>query len=388
LGSAAQRAVPPTLVSVQMIDVALARSERRITGIVGAYLPVPVDPRMSGVNNALAFDSPLLSGGQGGLWWADEHRWRLDAPIPAGLSLLRTSWREPLREPPIVSVSLTNRGIVGKLNTQLFANAENAILAAPDALPLAVKIDADGAFQAGSNDRLQPGQFDSNPLLDETAARRQEMYRTLYSPSAAGSPLKMKGPTLLFWTPPIDVHVSVDDTQRLVGDALTAVPIVMTPPARGSAFAIPSVLLPFEAVDGPDGTPVSSAYSNVRRSWVDGMVAASQITLRFQIPKVLSPLAIKRSTLYLEIKAPSRTVAISGWDGKKPVLLEQVHSPIGRLQTPIRDAKALRLDGEGGLLLTINVGPHPREHEADIAKVGWSITRVWLDVDAAMIERR
>jgi hypothetical protein len=371
-----------------MIEVTPARSERNISAIVGAYLPTRLESDISGVNNALALNTPLLSQRQGGLLWTDEDRWRLVSQIPTGLSLLRTSWREPLREPPVVSVSLTNQGVVGQLNTRLFANAETAILAAPEALPLAVKIDAEGVFQAGSDDRLEAGQFDSATLLDETAARRQEMYRALFSPSGTGSPLEVKGPTLLFWTPPIDPHVSFGDTQRLVGDALTAIPIVVTPPARGSTFAIPAVLLPFEAVDGPDGTPVSPAYSNARRSWVDGMVTASQITLRFQTPKTLTPMDLKSSTLYVEIKAPSRTIAISGWDSQQPVSLQRVTSPVGRMQTSIRDAKALRLDAEGGLRLNINVGPHPLEQEADIAKVGWSIKRVWLDVDAATIERR
>jgi hypothetical protein len=289
-------------------------------------------------------------------------------------------------EPLIASVSLTAEGIIGKLNKRLFPSAEMAILAAPGSLPLAVKIDADGAFHAGSDDRLEAGQFASDRLVDETAARRQEMYRTLFAASTAESPLEVQGPTLLFWTPPVDPHLDVGDILTLVGDALAAVPIVVTPPATGQMFAIPSVLLPFEAVNGPDGTPVSSAYSNVQGNWVEGMVAASQVTLRFQMPRSLTPLALKSSTLHVEINAPSRTVDFLGWNGRQPVHLQQASSPVGEVQTPIRELNALQLDPGGGLLLTIDVGRHPREQQADIAKVGWSIKRVWLDVDVAKIE--
>jgi hypothetical protein len=48
----------------------------------------------------------------------------------------------------------------------------------------------------------------------------------------------------------------------------------------------------------------------------------------------------------------------------------------------------LRVDAEGGLLLNINVGTHPREREADLAQVGWSVARVWLDIDEAVIGPR
>ncbi|MCC6492715.1 MAG: hypothetical protein IT424_06820 [Pirellulales bacterium] len=175
---------------------------------------------------------------------------------------------------------------------------------------------------------------------------------------------------------------------QTVGEALTAVAISLMPPSPGASFAIPSVFLPFEAVDGPDGTPATSAYSNARRSWVDGMVTASQITLRFQTPKSLAPLAIEKATLHVEISAPSRVVTLAGWQGEVATPLQRVTSPVGRLTAAIPDARMLGLDSTGGLRVNINVSSHPREQEANISKVGWSVQNVWLDIDAARTSPR
>ncbi|MCC6492714.1 MAG: hypothetical protein IT424_06815 [Pirellulales bacterium] len=174
LGDATRRAVNPTLSSVQLVHVIPERGEMHVRGVTDAYLPTAVAQGMSGADCALAGDGLLLSG-RGALHWLDDRRWRLNKPLPTGLSLMRLSWREPLHEKRVVSATLAEEGIVGTLNGRLFAEAETAILAAPGALPLAVRIAADGHFQAGAVDRLEAGQFAAAGLLDERTTRRQRL---------------------------------------------------------------------------------------------------------------------------------------------------------------------------------------------------------------------
>ncbi|MBA3485010.1 MAG: hypothetical protein H0T51_24705 [Pirellulales bacterium] len=388
VGGATRRSAAPTLVSMQLIDVMPSQGELSVSSIVGSYRPNESVQDIEGFGCSLLADAPLLQQSGARMVWTDDQRWRLErASLPSGFSLQRCSWRRPIVREASMTTTLTPLGIEGTLTGPYFATIENAIIAAPSKPWLAVKVDDEGVFRAGSKERLEHDQFASTQLLNDQTNRRQKILRSLVAAEKGEPSLRLNGPTLLFWTKPLEAPVAFGLTEQ-VGDALVVMPISITRPAPGSKVAIPALLLPFEAVEGNDGTPVTSAYSNASRAWVDALVAATQITLRFQAPPTLLPLSIKRVTLHVEIAAPSRTVAIAGWNARQLLTVKTVDSPVGgRLQAAITDPQMLQLDDRGGLLLNINVGPHPREATAALAEVGWNVKRVWLDVDEAVIER-
>ena len=102
-------------------------------------------------------------------------------------------------------------------------------------------------------------------------------------------------------------------------------------------------------------------------------------------------LASKLPTIDLRGAVADSGIPLVGLDshGRSLAPLRTIRSPVGqRVDVPIVDAEVLRLDDRGGLALSINVGPHPREREANLAQVGWSIERVWLDIDAAVVQVR
>jgi hypothetical protein len=117
------------------------------------------------------------------------------------------------------------------------------------------------------------------------------------------------------------------------------------------------------------------------------LVAATNITQRFQMPRMALPLEIRRATLYVDVTAPSREVSVAGWNGVTSVPLATKASPASvRMVASLDDPHALGLDNRGGLLLNVNVGRHPQEKEANLTRVGWHIDRVWLDVDEAIVQ--
>jgi hypothetical protein len=98
---------------------------------------------------------------------------------------------------------------------------------------------------------------------------------------------------------------------------------------------------------------------------------------------------ILRATFHLDVTAPSREVSVVAWNGDQPIPLVTRSSPAStRIIVTLDDPRTTALDDRGGLLLNINVGRHPREEEADLAKSGWNIDRAWLDVNEAVIQPR
>lgn len=388
MGAATRSVVEPTLVSMQVVNADTARGELQIAGIVGAFQPTQADGKVEGRNCVMAPDGPWFNDA-GGPVWIDAARWRLSSPLPAGFALQRCAWCEPIADPLITGATLTKLGIRGSLGAQYIESLGNAVLAAPGAPMITVDLAGDGTFLAAHDARLEVDQFLVGQVWDDQSRRRLEGYRSLFSSPGNSAALKLDGPTLLFWTAPRQLPVTIETTRRRVGDCLMMAPLQLLPPASGSVVAIPAMLLPFESADGPDGTGATSAYSNGNREWVDGLVAATQINLRFQAPQAAMPMTIKRATLYVDIAAPGRTVAISGWRGQQRKKVHSTSSPLARrLIATIDDPTLLELDLRGGLLLNIDVGQHVHEKDAALAKVGWRIERVWLEIDEAIVEPR
>jgi hypothetical protein len=375
------------LASLQLIEATTESGDLYASSIVGACHPEAVETGVRGNGALMSAESPLLADAAGRFVWTDRDQWRLEnVLLPAGVTLARVSWNSTLGNRPFIKATLTEQGIQGQLDSSLLHGGQDAMMAAPGAPNLAVAIDSNGVFAAGADQTLEPGQFVQSQLVDDRRNRRQRLYRELLTGDRPHA--LVDRPTLLFWASPMKPPMALGETQQNVGEALVLAPLVLARPQPGSSVVIPSLLIPWQAVSGPDGTPVTSAYSNVERRWVDGLVAATRITLRFQMPAMALPLKIQRATFYLDVTAPSRNVSIVGWNRDQPVPLTTRSSPVGaRLAVSVDDPSLTGLDDRGGLRLNINVGRHPREEVADLAQSGWRIDRAWLDVNEALIEQ-
>jgi hypothetical protein len=388
MGARSRTALVPTMTSLQLIEAAPKSGDLRVSSVVGAYHPQSTPTGVRGHGALMSPEAPPLAGSSGRVVWTDRDRWHLEnVLLPAGVTIGRVSWNAAMDDRPFISATLTENGIEGKLESPSFQGGRDAIMVAPGAPHLAVMIDKKGAFSAGPDATLEPGQFVRSQLVDDRGNRRQQLYRELLAGGPQG--LAVDGPALLFWTSALKSPVALGQTEREVGEALVLAPIALSRKRQGSSIAIPSLLIPWETVAGPDGTPVTSAYSNADRRWVEGLVAATNITMRFQMPTTTLPLKIQRATLYLVITAPSRDVSIVAWNGDQPIPLTTRSSPAGvRMVVTMDDSGATALDDRGGLLLNINVGRHPREQEANLAQSGWHIDRAWLDVNEAVVQPR
>jgi hypothetical protein len=97
----------------------------------------------------------------------------------------------------------------------------------------------------------------------------------------------------------------------------------------------------------------------------------------------LLPLQLTAARLTAEVHAPGRTVRWLGWQGAAPREAARFDHPDGRPLTVVfDDAALLRLDAAGGLSLSLEVGPHPREASGSLAVSGWRVDRVSLQATA------
>ncbi len=187
------------------------------------------------------------------------------------------------------------------------------------------------------------------------------------------------------WTDPWDSGLALAGDHVLRGEALVAVPITLRRPPPSETINVPPPWLKFIAVDGPDGTTLTSAYSNERREWVDGLSRQTRISLRFELPAVLLPLEITTARLAATIHAPGRDVMVAGWRGGQRVAVATHRSPVRQqLTMQIDDPSILSLDDQGGLILNLDVAPHPDEKTAGESRTAWRISDVYLSCTAVV----
>src|SRR5690606_1520329 len=125
-------------------------------------------------------------------------------------------------------------------------------------------------------------------LMSDEQSRRNRMLAAVLGSSEPSH--DSERPVLYFWTRPWPLGLQFDPSAQRAGVALIAAPLALERPPAGAEMLIPSPLLPFREVTGPDGVHPSGMYDHRREEWQEKSAPTSN-WLRFQVPLELLPLA-------------------------------------------------------------------------------------------------
>jgi hypothetical protein len=363
LTAGSRRAVPETVATVAVIDVVPGSGEAAVNGLFAVYQPesgtVPLGTRRGGL---LQLDIEGMEGQTRRWVQTDTDAWHWeDLALPAGVRTGR--FKQTARVGPVSAYARFGpNGVDGTLTTTAFRNAADALILTAARETLAVRLQPDGTFAAGTDDMLPAGHFLAGAVLTDRQQKRQAVYRQLLN----GSPPEyMAGRDLLLaWGDMEEVPFTARDGSRMVGTALWVIPLEFEQPAAGTRVTVPPGFISYRRVDGGTG-----------RATMESTRAANML-LRFQLPASVRGLKVERATLHLRVRAPSRRVAVGGLADGRPVALDSKDSPAEPIRVEVDDAKLLRVDEQGGLHFSLSVANLGNE----ILDTPWRIESLGLEV--------
>jgi hypothetical protein len=342
LGVTSRRGASPTVAVGQVVHADPGTPEAAVEGLLAVYRPESGAAAVGASRGGL-FDLDMAGadGQSRRLMLSDLGAWHWEnLTLPAGVRYAPFRFTASTGRPVSAVATFGPAGLQGKLVAGPFTNAADALLSAPGARNLALRLGPDGTFRAGSADALPAGQPLAAGLLSDRQQRRQAFYREFFK-----RPRRLSGgPTLLAWADPADTHFTLAPDARTAGDALLIVPLRLERPAAGERVTIPGPLVPSRRIlgDGP-----------ANLTW-EATVPIDML-LRFQLPAALLPFRVERARLFTRFDAPARRVTVSGRADGRAVEVFGADSPTGPFRVEIADARVLGLDKDGGLLLNLAV---------------------------------
>jgi hypothetical protein len=396
LGGASRR-TPPTVAVAEVVDAISGRAEVVVHGLLAAYRPES-GAAEAGARQGGFFDLDL-SGSEGQIRrriLTDLGAWHWEGlTLPAGVRSAPFRYTAATQEPLRVTARFGPDGVEGELSAGPFRELSDALLspaaargglrpagaASGGGRNLAVRLQEEGRFRAGTADILPAGQFLASAVLTDRQQRRQDVYRAfLERPVAA----HLQGRDfLLAWARPIDPPFSLVPEARTVGSALLVVPLQLERPAAGTRVTIPGPFLACQRIMPRGmGHPVLES------------VGAVDMHLRFQLPAEVLPFQVERARLFARINAPARRVTVGGFQGEDPVQpvvpIRSVESPLDPLHIDLTEPGMLRLDEGGGLHVNVAISDR---HEGGLAGPGasavetkWTIEGLELEVSGRPTE--
>ena len=381
LGRAARTAVPPTIAVGQLAEIAQYSPEVRISGSMAMYDQKATNTVAATAGGVLVPDMTGQQGATRRMVWTDMDAWHWEnMSLPAGTRQAKFQHATTLTDNIDARATFTPNGLDGSIAVGPFEQISDAIIATPNQGRMAVHLKPDGSFQATADDVLSAGQYLGGNLISDSQRRRSRVVEQLLAPR----PLRRvpDRPTMLVWASPLDMGFRINDKATHVGDALVLVPLVLDRPSPGERLVIPSPFLVFEAVPEPGKVGRAPTYDNQSGQWLvqeGGFVEGHQTVLRFQVPEELLPAKVHEARLTVGLSAPSRSLAIKGFQDETPVELQTRESPLGSYDFTIDRADVLKLDSSGGLLLAVDVGDI-EGGETEASKVGWQMHEVALQL--------
>lgn len=377
LGESARRAAPPTVAIAQVVYGVPGQNEAAARGLLAVYRPES-GPAEAGARRG-GFFSLDIRGSQGQVRrfvTADADSWRWEnLELPAGVRFAPFHATAPTAGPVRAVAGFGPDGLRGHLNAGGFRDPADAVLTAANGRNLAVRLEPDGAFRAGSADVLPPGQFLAGAVLSDRQQRRQALYQQLLKRDPAKR--ADRGNVLLAWAEPADLHFALAPGARRVGTALLVVPLKWERPAPGTRVTVPGPLVTVSRLVEEDlAVPLPPPSTQGVR-----------MRLRFQPPEAVLPLHTERARLTLKINAPGRRVTVAApppEGGKGPVgagrELRRVDSPLDPIRLDLTAEDLLRADKGGGLRLDLMISEAAQEGGAGTGGNPWAIEYCELEL--------
>jgi hypothetical protein len=193
---------------------------------------------------------------------------------------------------------------------------------------------------------------------------------------------------LFAWSDSILAPLALDSSFSQFGSSLLAIPLEIgrTPPAR--PFVVPATFVTPQLIRTEQG--VSPAYNARTDQWVDEQTGPMATKLRFALPKQVLPCRLSRANVSISLTAPSRTLALYGFQGREPVLLHEQNNPNGSYTIGLDRAEALELDEQGGFVISFQISG--QQDVSDERKIeaykqsSWKIRYVRVDVEGRTLD--
>lgn len=368
LGKQQTTAVPSTIAIGQIARVIPESSQVQVNSVAAVYsqqaqsLPITSSPDTT----TLIADADSSSLRR--VLWDDsgESNWLYVTQPPGVIRHVVSQSIVSLPQPWTFKGRFTKDGFTSRISGLSAADCQDGVIVTAAAPSLAVDFtkESSGFVLSQFDDVLSPGQFIDEALMSDTQQDRQELLRDLMS---ADTPVFDRSPTLLVWTNPIDSGVTFEENYVRRGSTLAAIPVQLERLASGMDFQVPASFVRMESHMG--GRGMSTMFNAETGRWLDEMNKPSESELRCVPPKVLLPCKLNRATVLVKINAPSRTLEVKGFVDGEFVTLHSRENPTGLLRFEIDDPRALELDAEGGLLISLAISETEEERLAASAPV-------------------
>ncbi len=412
IGTASKHAIPPTVVESQFIEAPPGGDEVFAQGLTGAF---QTDTnRQALVSNSTSVFIPDRTG-INDTWrmvWDDLNHFRWEnVSMPAGLRLTSVKATTHTGDSMRAYGSFGPKGFEGSIDSSL-TNLRDAIIASSTHVSLAVDMDGENILGPVKN-RLAPGQYTAQTLLDDEQIRHQEVFRKLMdfditqgirardngnltitdsvrrSTDSNSKPLDLiptkkfpSQPSLLVWTDPVDFGFEFADNALRKGSALVSIPILFVRPEPNRTIRIPSVFLPYQSVLGPNNEGRSMAFDSRVGTWQKRSRGTAS-TLRFQLPECVLPFEPTSATIRMKINAAKRKIKIQSGRVDELVEVASTQGATGLLEYSITNPNGLKLDSLGGLHVRLHIGEViSKDGDREIIQdVDWKLDYVELQIN-------
>ena len=321
LGSSTRDQVPSTLATIQVAQAAQGTGRVNIRSTSLYYSTAGSDAPLSGQATIAqgVMPPPRTRNSGHGNW-----KWEGRFP-PPGSRLYQVN--DEARAHVRAIARFTDRGLEGELEGLASTEMTDVVIANHGMPSLAVRWRGDH-FIASAADTLGANQHIPSEIVNDASRRRQQILGELWSGNEVG--WRTDSPMMACWTAPWPDTVNWPATDRVLGDALTVIPIELRPTPPGSQVHVPGPLLRLQTR--------SSLFDALKSRWVGQFNGPSKFDVAFELPNCLKNLTVDSARLVFKISAPSRLVTIRDRRGQ---VLNELDGPAGVTITDISDQKSL-----------------------------------------------
>lgn len=348
LGIASRKTQPLTMASGGLVQV-VGGQQASYSGKLTVYSPEPIALDLRGELGGVSLpDGDNLSADVKRLVWSDRHRWAWSGlKLRSGDAKSAVVYTDvPLSKPVVASFTFDENGATGVVDGSAMSGFEPQFLVYQ---MLHTRITRGANYQARvkPDDLLAVNDFSAGALQDASAAAKQTIADQLVS--AGGLP---DMPMVVGWSDRTEVGTTVSGLSENRGASLVTIPVTIVPPDANAMVTVPAVFVSLEAARPPEGGSMRAIFGMGTHGWPKEVTDSQAFSVRFKPPVEVMPLIASRATLILDSRAPSQQLTITAYDGLTKKTVQTINSPSGTQTIVIDDPALLKLDEEGGIVLT------------------------------------
>lgn len=378
LGQASRSSIPASVNVAEFVEVTPATSTLRSTGSAAVFVPDTEVVDLAASQGRILL--PVTDESTGTLQQLvqtdfGQSKWQ-DLSINTGLQFFTTFQNRPLDLPIAATVEFGPEGVGGELQSGLFNEPQDVVIASRAADILALKIDNENRFRGGFDETLAPGAYVGGSILTDQQVTRQELYRSLFRVQSASR--YPRDPVLLAWMRPEHSYLSCSENFGANHASLVAIPLDYRATPPGTDVMIPSSFLTYDAILTNTGGQ-STAYDNRTASWRESL-QSGQTVLRVNVPDVVKPLTLKQVNLEIKLLASSHRVSVLAGQQGNPAGVASMNDAAGTYQWTLTESNQLQLDSDGNYYVQLDIQPAGNGETGVDSNKAWKVDYLRLEM--------